>query len=150
LPVETIAAATVLAAYNWLPNTDRYRRLSHFVDALFSRVRQLQKPPFHPKWREITLPASVPAWTRFRPAQEWLDRNVAATAENGGRFQQLFDEHTGTSAAFNGDDPRELEAAFYRFMAEHKQMPGRSVAVDRTQGNEALFREFLEWRKSHH
>jgi TRAP-type uncharacterized transport system substrate-binding protein len=149
--VETIAATAVLAAYNWLPNTDRYRRLSHFVDALFSKVRQLQKPPFHPKWREITLQASVPGWTRFRPAQEWLDHNVAATAENGGRFQQLFDEHAGTNAAFNGDaSPQELEAAFHRFLVEYKQTSGRSVALGRPQGTEALFREFLEWRKSHH
>jgi branched-chain amino acid transport system substrate-binding protein len=149
--VETIAATAVLAAYNWLPTADRYRRLSHFVDALFSKVRQLQKPPFHPKWREITLQASVPGWTRFRPAQEWLDHNVAATAENGGKFQQLFDDHAGTNAAFNADaDPQELEAAFHRFLVEYRQMPGRSAALGRPQGTEALFREFLEWRKSHH
>jgi len=149
--VETIAATAVLAAYNWLPTTDRYRRLSHFVDALFSKVRQLQKPPFHPKWREITLQASVSGWTRFRPAQEWLDHNVAATAENGGKFQQLFDDRAGTNAAFNGEaDPQELEAAFHRFLVEYRQMPGRSAALARPQGTEALFREFLEWRKSHH
>src|ERR1700758_915045 len=33
--VETIAVPAVLAAYNWAPNTDRYRKLSQFVDAFF-------------------------------------------------------------------------------------------------------------------
>src|ERR1700724_1280641 len=33
--VDTIAVPAVLAAYNWAPNTDRYRKLSQFVDAFF-------------------------------------------------------------------------------------------------------------------
>jgi branched-chain amino acid transport system substrate-binding protein len=47
--VDTVAASAVLAAYNWAPHTDRYRRLSLFVEAFFSKVKALQRPPFHPK-----------------------------------------------------------------------------------------------------
>ena len=36
--VDTIAVPAVLAAYNWAPNTDRYRKLAQFVDALFHEV----------------------------------------------------------------------------------------------------------------
>ena len=34
--VDTIAVPAVLAAYNWAPNTDRYRKLALFVDAFRS------------------------------------------------------------------------------------------------------------------
>jgi branched-chain amino acid transport system substrate-binding protein len=74
-PVDTIAAEAVLASYNWQPTSDRYRRLSLLVDSLFSRVTQLQRPPFHPKWKEVALKAPVAGWTRFPAAQEWIDRH---------------------------------------------------------------------------
>lgn len=78
--VDTIAAEAVLAAYNWAPNTDRYRRLSLLVDQLFTKIDNLQRPPFHPKWKEFAVRAQVAGWTRFRAAQEWLDRNMPPSA----------------------------------------------------------------------
>ena len=74
--VETIAAEAVLASYNWAPNSDRYRRLSLLVDTMFDKVAQLQRPPFHPKWKEMAPRATVSGWTRFKAAEEWLDRNM--------------------------------------------------------------------------
>ena len=74
--VETISAEAVLASYNWAPNSDRYRRLSLLVDTMFDKVAQLQRPPFHPKWKEMAPRATVSGWTRFKAAQEWLDRNM--------------------------------------------------------------------------
>ena len=74
-PVDTIAAEAVLASYNWPPASDRYRRLSLLVDSLFTRVAQLQRPPFHPKWKEVALKAPVAGWTRLQSALEWIDRN---------------------------------------------------------------------------
>jgi branched-chain amino acid transport system substrate-binding protein len=73
--VDTIAAEAVLASYNWQPTSDRYRRLSLLVESLFTRVAQLQRPPFHPKWKEVALKAPVAGWTRFPAAQEWVDRH---------------------------------------------------------------------------
>jgi TRAP-type uncharacterized transport system substrate-binding protein len=49
--IDTIAVPAVLAVYNWAPNSDRYRRLARFVDALFSKISQLQQPPFPPSGR---------------------------------------------------------------------------------------------------
>ena len=37
--VDTIAVPAVLAAYNWAPRTDRYRKLALFVDAFFTKRR---------------------------------------------------------------------------------------------------------------
>jgi branched-chain amino acid transport system substrate-binding protein len=78
--VETIAAEAVLASYNWAPNSDRYRRLALLVDTMFDKVTQLQRPPFHPKWKEMAPRATVSGWARFKAAQEWLDRNMPASA----------------------------------------------------------------------
>ncbi|MGY4599607.1 TRAP transporter TAXI family solute receptor [Bradyrhizobium sp. GM22.5] len=49
--VDTIAVPAVLAAYNWAPNTERYRKLALYVDAFFTKFPTLQNPPFHPKWQ---------------------------------------------------------------------------------------------------
>jgi branched-chain amino acid transport system substrate-binding protein len=81
-PVGTIAAEAVLAAYNWQPGSDRYRRLALLVDSLFSRMADLQRPPFHPKWQELAPLAPVAGWTRFRAAQEWIDRNAPVASSD--------------------------------------------------------------------
>jgi len=77
--VETIASGTILFAYNWPKDSDRYRRIDKFVNAFFSRLVELQKPPRHPKWRDTNLATTFPGWRRFEGAEEWL----AATREQG-------------------------------------------------------------------
>jgi TRAP-type uncharacterized transport system substrate-binding protein len=72
--VSTLAVPTVLVSFNWPPASNRYQRVSRFVDYLFSRIDRLQAPGFDPKWRSINLGATVPGLTRFTPAQQWLDR----------------------------------------------------------------------------
>ena len=73
--VDTIAVPAVLAAYNWEPNTERGRKLALFVDAFFRKFADLQNPPFHPKWKEVSLPAPLTGWNRLPLAQQWLDKN---------------------------------------------------------------------------
>jgi ABC-type branched-subunit amino acid transport system substrate-binding protein/TRAP-type uncharacterized transport system substrate-binding protein len=84
-PVGTIAAEAVLASFNWQPGSDRYRRLALLVESLFGHMAQLQRPPFHPKWQELAPMAPVAGWTRFKAAQEWIDRAtpVASAATTG-------------------------------------------------------------------
>jgi TRAP transporter TAXI family solute receptor len=89
--VDTIAASAVLAAYNSAPGTDRYRNLERFVEAFFGKIGRLQQPPFHPKWKEVALTSPVPGWERFRPAQDWLNRN-ASVASVPGRLKEQFDQ----------------------------------------------------------
>jgi TRAP-type uncharacterized transport system substrate-binding protein len=79
--IATIAVPTILSAYNWPQQSDRYRRVARLVDHLFSRLDRLQSPGFDPKWKQVNLQATVPSLGRFRPAQEWLDRPQAVTAE---------------------------------------------------------------------
>jgi hypothetical protein len=60
--------------YNWPPESDRYRRVARFVDALFDKIDRLQSSPRHPKWKDTVISASVVGLERFKPAQDWLDR----------------------------------------------------------------------------
>jgi len=72
--VDTVAVGAVLIAYDWpRTNVDRYRRVQRFVEAFFPRIGEFQRPPRHPKWHEVNLAATLPGWTRFEAAQEWLD-----------------------------------------------------------------------------
>lgn len=119
--IDSIAVPAVLAAYNWAPKTERYRRLAHFVDAFFAKIGELQQPPFHPKWKEVALNAPLQGWIRFRPAQEWLDRH--ATAE-------LYSP--------------QLQDRFERFLTDHQAHP---TGDDRSEDRGALFRRFMEWQR---
>ena len=78
--VDTIAGEAILAAYHWPANNDRYRRLALLVELLFTKLPQLQKPPFHPKWKELSPRVPVEGWTRFEAAQEWLNRTYPTAA----------------------------------------------------------------------
>ena len=85
--VNTIAAEALLASFNWQPGTDRHRRLTLLVEALFNNLQALQRPPFHPKWLEVAPLAPIAGWTRFKTAQDWLDRNMPATQVLGANAQ---------------------------------------------------------------
>jgi hypothetical protein len=74
--VSTIAVPTALVAFNWPAKSNRYQRVSRFVDYLFSRIDKLQGPGFDPKWKSINLAATVPGLARFTASQEWLDRQA--------------------------------------------------------------------------
>jgi len=72
--VKTVAVGAVLAVYNWERQTTRHLKVANFVDYFFGRFNEFQQPARHPKWREVSLSAVIPGWTRFQPAQEWLER----------------------------------------------------------------------------
>ena len=79
-PVDTVAVGTVLAAAIFPVSSERYRNLANFVDAFFTRFQSLTEPGHHPKWREVNLAAELPGWTRFAPAEQWLQRNAPVVA----------------------------------------------------------------------
>jgi TRAP transporter TAXI family solute receptor len=119
--VDTIAVPAVLAAYNWAPNTDRYRKVELFVRTFFEKFKDFQRPPFHPKWKEVVLNAPLKGWTRFPAAQAWLDAH-SETASDATR------------------------TSFEQFLAARAAQSGVKPAADPEQ-NEALFRQFLQWQE---
>lgn len=120
-PVESIAVSAVLIAYNWPKGTDRYRRIQKFVDVFFPKLAEFQKAPRHPKWREANLAATLPGWTRFEGAEEWLKKRAQQPTPVAEREQ------------------------FDRFLQARSQAtPGGVAPKDR----EELFREFMQWSKT--
>jgi branched-chain amino acid transport system substrate-binding protein len=118
-PVDTIAGEALLASYNWQPGSDRYHRLALLVESLFSRMAELQQPPFHPKWQELAPLASVAGWTRFKAAQDWGDRNTPVASNI-----------TPAALGARARGPQEDDPALYREFLEWranriKQQPQR-------------------------
>jgi TRAP transporter TAXI family solute receptor len=110
--IDTIAVPAVLAVFNWQKDTDRYRKVVRFVQYLFTRWDTFQHPPYHPKWRDVNLAATVPGWTRFGPAEDMLQQIEAQQQEKRkAEFQTFLNNHPGmpTNAA-------EREALFRDFL----------------------------------
>ena len=72
--VKTIAVSAVMAVYNWKTTSDRYDKVTNFIESFFQNFDEFKKPPRHPKWREVSLTAEVPGWIRYDAAQDWLQR----------------------------------------------------------------------------
>ncbi len=115
-PVPTVAGAMLLVVYNWPPNTDRYQRVANFVNQFFSNIEKFKGPGRHPKWKEINLAATVPGWTRFGPAQEWLDRFKQSEKTASTEVRVAFDEFLKTRNGTRPISQEQREALFGQFM----------------------------------
>jgi uncharacterized protein len=117
--IDTIAVPSVLAVYNWPKNSDRYRRLARFVEALYSKWDKFQEAPRHPKWKDVNLAATVPGWTRWSVAEDMLRK----------LRQDAVAEAPSSSGEFS---------AFLRT---------RTAATDTPEQRDALFRDFVQWQQ---
>jgi len=120
--VDTIAVGAVLIAYNWPRETDRYRRITKFVEAFFPRLAEFQKPPRHSKWRETNLNATLPGWTRFAAAEEWLQKHrvqaqaPAANANERTQFNEFVAARGNEAALATAGNPDERERLYRDFL----------------------------------
>jgi hypothetical protein len=119
--VDTIAVPSVLAAYNWAPNTERSRKLALFVDAFFTKFAALQNPPFHPKWKEVSLTAPLARWNRLPLAQQWLDKHGVEPTKR--RFEAFLQENP---PAANIQSEADKEALFRQFQARDAERNARA------------------------
>lgn len=115
-PVPTVAGAMLLVAYNWPPQTDRYRRVANFVDSFFSKIEEFKLPGRHPKWKEINLAADVPGWTRFKPAQEWLDKWKVSEKNSASEMRQAFDQFLKRQNVVSINSQEQREELFAKFI----------------------------------
>ncbi len=120
--VETVAVGSVLAVAKLTPGSERYRNVSNFVDVLFTGFATLLEPGHQPKWRDVNLAAELPGWTRFPPAQQWLDRNSTATRQN----------------------PQDVSLLFSRFLDTRQQSLSGPPITD--QQKQDLFNQFQRWQ----
>jgi TRAP transporter TAXI family solute receptor len=121
-PIDTIAVGAVLAVYAWTPEHERYHKVGRFVNAFFSRAAVLQNAPRHPKWRELSLAAPLPGWTRFPPAQAWLKN--AALASRDPHSREDFETFLTQVMPGGGTTPEQRDILF----AEYQQWRGQRVA----------------------
>src|SRR6266568_1502701 len=114
MKVESVATTTVLVTFNWARGSTRYNRTAKFVDALFSKFSELQKPPRHPMWKSVNIAATVPGMQRFPAAQEWLDRSEGqAVALRGGLGKILSEDAASKTRA---PSPADADKLFREFM----------------------------------
>ena len=126
--IDTISASTVLAVYNLKPGNERYQRVVNFIDAFFSKFPEFLKPPRHPKWKEVNLAASVPGWTRFKPAQDWLDRSQAGA-------------QPAAAGAADAQPQDQGEVERFRKFMQQRGKTGPRASDDAVR----MFREYQEW-----
>jgi hypothetical protein len=115
--VDTIAVPAVLAAYNWAPNTDRYRKVALFVDNFFTKFPAFQNAPFHPKWKEVSLSAPLQDWQRFPAAKQWLDAHKVEPVARS-RFDEFLKQTPGTASLPASTDKDALFRQFQAWEAE--------------------------------
>lgn len=113
--IATIGVPVVLAVYNWPQGSDRFRRVERFIQDYFKRFETLREPPFHPKWREISLAAKVPGWNRY-----WVAENMLSTtaALRSGGFTAA--EEPAVAAPVTAEDQK-----LYREFIDWKKKQGR-------------------------
>ncbi|GJE01345.1 TAXI family TRAP transporter solute-binding subunit [Methylobacterium isbiliense] len=109
--IDTLAVGSVLGVYNHPKGSPRYRKLTRFVEAFFGKFDAFLSPQRHPKWRDVNLAASVSGWTRFRPAQEWLDAHRGQEAMAASESAQFLKEQQPSATA----DKEELYQAFLKW-----------------------------------
>jgi hypothetical protein len=117
--IDTIAVPSVIATLNLPKGNDRYRRVERFTHYLFNRWDKIIQPPFHPRWRDVNLAATLPGWTRFGPAEEMLQR-------------------------LGGPEQTPSYRDFQTWLGREVRTPPRND-VER----DAMFRQFLQWREQH-
>jgi TRAP-type uncharacterized transport system substrate-binding protein len=104
-PVNTVAVGTVLVAYAWPTNSERYQRVNRFVRAFFAHLNEIKAR--RPKWRDFDVTASLSGWTRFPRAEQWLKKT------------ELTPEPDRVTAQNRAPLDRKALEALFRYIAEH-------------------------------
>ncbi len=121
--VPSVAGSLLLFTYAWPAGTERYRRMTVFVNRFFNNIAKFKKPGRHPQWKAINLAYEVPGWKRFKPAQDWLnarkvaERTASVSSGRGGGIRAAFDDFLRKRGAPGNDlSPAQREAMFTKFM----------------------------------
>jgi len=125
--VDTISVGAVMAVFNWKRKTGRYYPTKRFIEAFFSKFPEFLKEPRHPKWKEVNLAATLPGWSRYSVAEDWLQENaskIASTAPENVRREQLL-------------------ASFNAFL---KNQPNAGQLSEND--SKELFQQFLKWTEA--
>jgi TRAP transporter TAXI family solute receptor len=115
-PIDTVAVGSVLVTLATSSDSQRAKRVNHFVDSLFERFDQFRQPGFHPKWQEVNLSAQIQGWNRYPEVLTLLKKDQP-------------------------DNPN-LRTSFDTYLNQS----GQTTSGMNNERREALFRDFLRWR----
>ena len=87
--VETLAVSPVLLTNSGKGSEETARRVAKVIPVLFGALSGLALSDRHPKWREVNLAATLPGWSRFAAAEEWLAK---AREQQAGSLQKRFED----------------------------------------------------------
>jgi uncharacterized protein len=134
-PVKTVAVGTVLLAYNWPAESERFRRVNGFVQAFFEHLKDIKAR--RPRWRDFDIAAPIAGWTRFPAAEQWVKK------------AELTPEPDKITAQEQAPLDREARAALFQAFADYLITPDpqKAAALVEPQQREALFRDFAEYQK---
>lgn len=119
-PVGTVAVDALLVTLSTPSDSARAKRVNRFIDALFGRFDRFHGPGRHPKWQEVNLAAQVLGWPRYPEALAMLRKDQAQASKDAAP-----------------------DASFDAYLRQSGQaLPG----ID-DERREALFRDYLQWRK---
>lgn len=107
--IDTVAVQAILAVLEKPSSADRGRRIKRFVELFFDRFERFAGPGFQPAWREVSLSAQIPGWTRSELATEKLRQLVSAERDKVTRVGLI--------------NPAEQERLFQRFLEWLKKQP---------------------------
>jgi uncharacterized protein len=139
--VATIAVSTVMAVPASKPRSEEYVKTSRFVTNFFSKFERLKEKPQHAKWQEVNLNATVSGWTRFQPAQQWLDDHKKKDAQNISLISSLETRIKAASPhGLPSPSTDEIRVMFLKFLQSRK--PGE------IEDREELFNQFMQWRQN--
>ena len=125
-PVRTLAVGAVLMVYNWRQSSDRYRKVSRFVETLLDHTNV--------PVASVDIRAPLQGWTRFAPAEKWmaahdLTKHVAAPQSGEAKHASgATGEGSGSSVP----------------PAAQRAMPAQLSRDDRI----SLFKDFVEYQKN--
>jgi uncharacterized protein len=142
-PVRTITVGTVLVTYNWPPGTEHYRDVARFVRTFFEQLRMLRAPPHQPEWRDVDLTAAVSGWTRFAPAEQWVQK---AELDQRGPHRLQQTAAAGTAGSLDLHQREALFADFTAYLKQQSTAAGSTRPLNPEQ-RAALFADFAAYLK---
>jgi len=126
-PVQTLAVGAVLMVYNWPHKSDRYGKVSRFVEKLLDRANVAVAP--------VDIRAPLQGWARFAPAEKWISAHnqpTHAAAPQPGETERA----SGASGEGSGSSVPP---------AAQKASPAHLNGNARI----SLFKDFVEYQKKH-
>lgn len=114
--IDTVAVRMVLVVNNWPVDHPRHKKVARFVETFFSGFKNMQQPPYDPRWKDVKLAAALPGWTRFPGAADWVaeheDEQTVAVLK--GKFETFLSKINDSTASVTAEQKARM---FNEFLA---------------------------------